>query len=191
VSAWDWVRTSAGLLLPRMYAEAALWYPCCEGCVDGSDCFDGTLSGSQLQVTIPDEWTNGTCSNCDFSGTYYLDYYGTWLTGGVAVMWDYLEAARTCNCNGTDNVYFYLRFWLLCSVTYPRKCHAAADVGYESTRDWVCGVGTGRECSYFWYTKDDLALPLTSWTLDYNSEGHSCAAVCNDNTLSDLTFSKV
>jgi hypothetical protein len=69
VSAWDWVRSAAGLILPRAYfappALSALWYPCCQddGTTDCEPCPDDKMPAGIRAVFGGS--ISGPCANCN------------------------------------------------------------------------------------------------------------------------------
>jgi hypothetical protein len=192
------MRSAAGLLVPRAYFADKPWNPCCpdDGCDDGSDCFDGTLAGSQLVVELPDEWTDDACFDCGFADTYYLDYDASLNPCVGCKAWDYTDGTTTCDCEWGESgdAYFFIRFWLQCDPADATKCRANASVGFENKPN---NVGASNRHAHQWYYfRDGLALNQTSWILDTHDvtpEINTCEQgdLCTGDNLSDLTFDKV
>ena len=165
-----WLRTTAGLFIPRPYLGLAdvTWDKvdrfavssghCCEE--DCTDCISDPTN-RQVKVVIPSGNVDEDCDECDqIEGTYYLDwekFEGT----PAACLWVYKDYDCVCECDGQTVDYFYVRFRLQRSG--GETCWASVAYGFEYTYIF------DHRWESWKYTKLGTSKGQTSFTLPYDS----------------------
>ena len=186
------------LRLPTYIKTAGLWLPssrlanplgrfgvcgggCCEDdCSVATDCLDFSPTSTELEVVLPDEWTDDTCSWCgDMAGTYNLTHI---YTASNYVQWTYSDTYSNCTCGGRTYNRFFITFWMWCLADV---CQAKAMVGLQQSWD----------ADTYWTTwaYGDAAANLSSpWIVSYDPFSVKYCSPCTiTGSPSDLTFELV